>query len=318
MDEIFRLQTTSAMSGWYEDQQAPSADQDDTPRSSGSDLVDRVVENTRVMIEPEERDAFKESRPGVRKDIDGREFIELPLEVTDTFLQRYRDRRSYRNFSLKPISLEDFSHFVACLAEMDVDDNKHKFLYASPGGLNPTQVYFHIKPGRIEGVPGGAYYYHPEKHGLMQLSQVAELDRDMHIPFINTPIFDECAFSVYLVADLNAIVPAYGDRSMHFISLEVGTLSQLLETAAPSANIGLCQIGTIEFDRIAQHFDLNETHMCVHSLVGGAKGAVAEVAPTAGNDAAAKASDLLRRVKELSDSEARDLLRSQKRADDDG
>lgn len=317
MDEIFRLQTVAAMSGWYSDQNTPEDVQDESPQSSGSERVDRIVQATRVMIEPAERDAFKNNRPGVRKDTAQRQFVELPREITADIEQRYRDRRSYRNFSLKPIKLEKFSQFISCMAQLEIDGNKNKFLYASPGGLNPTQVYFHIKPGRIEGVDGGTYYYHPEEHGLMQLSQVAELDRDIHIPFINTPIFDQCAFSVYLVADLNAIVPAYGDRSMHFISLEVGTLSHLLESAAPAAQIGLCQIGTIEFDRIAQHFDLDETHLCVHSMVGGSKSDEPMSAASGVNDPLSKASDLLQRVKELSDEEASELLKQQNSQDKD-
>jgi amino acid adenylation domain-containing protein len=316
MDEIFRLQSTRALAGWYEPAESAKAEQAKPAQSSGSEVVDRIVAETRVMIEPEERDAFKDSRPGVRKDIAGRLLVDLPREVTDEMRERYRSRRSCRNFSLKPVKLQDLSDFVGCLAELSLGENKHKFLYASPGGLNPIQLYLHVKPGRVEGLAEGTYYYHPEQHALMQIAEIAELDRDMHIPFINTPIFDECAFSLFLIADLGSIVPAYGDRSMHFISLEVGAISQLLDMYAAEANIGICHIGTIEFERIAEYFDLKQSHICVHSMVGGAP--ASSEAAAENESAAGKASDILRRVRELSDQEARTLLDSQKRADGEG
>ena len=78
-----------------------------------------------------------------------------------------------------------------------------------------------------------------------------------------------------------------------------------------TANIGICQIGTIEFERIAQYFDLKESHICVHSMVGGTP--AEPVIQGERDTAAGKASDILRRVRELSDQEARDLLDSQKR-----
>ncbi len=46
-------------------------------------------------------------------------------------------------------------------------------------------------------------------------------------------------------------------------------MSQLLETTAPICDIGLCQIGGLEFERIRHLFALDEDHLLVHSLLGG-------------------------------------------------
>jgi hypothetical protein len=61
----------------------------------------------------------------------------------------------------------------------------------------------------------------------------------------------------------------YGERSVHFATIEAGLICQLLETAAPKHGIGLCQIGSLEFPRIRALFDLEESHVLVHSLLGG-------------------------------------------------
>jgi hypothetical protein len=46
-------------------------------------------------------------------------------------------------------------------------------------------------------------------------------------------------------------------------------MTQLLEMSAPAYGMGLCQIGTLEFQRIRHFFALDEDHVLVHSLLGG-------------------------------------------------
>ena len=148
-------------------------------------------------------------------------------------------------------------------------DGKPKYLYASAGGLYPVQTYLYIKPERVEGLSGGIYYYHSVDHRVVLLSGEVEFDRTVYDPLINRPIFDEAAFSIFLIAQLSAIAPMYGEHSRHFADIEAGLMAQLLETSAPSYGIGLCQIGGLDFERIRGSFDLEASHLLVHSLLGG-------------------------------------------------
>ncbi len=50
-----------------------------------------------------------------------------------------------------------------------------KYRYPSAGNLYPVQVYLVIKPGRVAGLDGGAYYYHPARHELARLDDAAPL-----------------------------------------------------------------------------------------------------------------------------------------------
>jgi hypothetical protein len=103
----------------------------------------------------------------------------------------------------------------------------------------------------------------------MVLAPQVELDRRLHDPFINAPIFDQACFSLFLIADLAAIAPLYGELALNFCLLEAGSMSHLLMTAAPVEGIGLCPIGTLDFGRIRPLFALEERHVLVHSLLGG-------------------------------------------------
>lgn len=312
MDEIFRLQTIAALAGYYQERQLPTR----TPRaelaSSPATGVETLVARYRVLLDPADRAAFKKRQPGIRRgNVQGPAVQLARPPMDDVLRQMYAERRSHRRFSLKSISAEQFGTFLSCLMQITLDGGP-KYRYASPGGLYPTQTYLHVKPGRIGGVPEGTYYYHPIEHQLVALQPGAQLDRTIHIPFINTPIFDEAAFSIFLIAQLDAIGPGYGEHAVRFATLEAGIMAHLLETAAPAAGLGLCQIGSIEFDRVRHLFDLDESHVLFHSLVGGLveRGQRDPGAPASieAQGQAQTAANLLQRIKQLSPAEARALL----------
>jgi SagB-type dehydrogenase family enzyme len=127
----------------------------------------------------------------------------------------------------------------------------------------------YVKEGGVESLPSGTYYYHPIDHGLVLLSPGARIDRALYGPFINRPIFDEAAFSIYLIAQLGAIAPIYKKHCIHFATLEAGYMSQLLMVSSSVHKIGLCPIGSMEFKQIHRLFELDESQVLVHSLLGG-------------------------------------------------
>ncbi|MBD2305376.1 amino acid adenylation domain-containing protein [Chroococcidiopsis sp. FACHB-1243] len=308
IDELFRLQSIQALVDYYERQESKSV----SSNTDDSLLGNKLLSSYRIILDPVEREKFKKSRPGVRRDLKETPAIQLERPVVDEELQKkYSDRSSYRKFLLKSISFENFSLFLSCLSQI-ILDGQSKFLYASPGGLNPTQVYLHVKPGRIENVPAGVYYYHPEEHQLVVLTPNVDIDRGVHIPFINTPMFDECAFSIFFIADLDAIGPGYGERGIHFVTLESGIMAHQLEVSAPSYGIGMCQVGSIAFERIRPWFKLKDTHILIHSTLGGyvdsSRSSRPDLSKTSGQTPEKMAVELLERIESLSPSEVKGLL----------
>jgi hypothetical protein len=89
-------------------------------------------------------------------------------------------------------------------------------------------------------------------------------------------------------------------------------MAQVLEMAAASSGLGLCQIGTVEFERVRHLFSLDDTHVLVHSLLGGSIGAEEAAAPDAGEASdereEARAARVVQRVQQLSEAEVGALL----------
>lgn len=219
------------------------------------------------LTESEDRWKFKLKELNFRK-TDAEQFSLDLLQPSPESMKKQRiQRRTFRSFLKQPIPLEKFSEFLSCLMPVDIEGIK-KYRYGSAGGLYPVQTYIYIKPGRIEGIIGGIYYYNPKEHRLILIHENPKIYAYIHFPG-NQEMFVESAFTIFLIGYQKAIEPMYSNRSLHYSILEAGIMSQLLEETAIEQEIGLCQIGEFYFDKIQDLFDLEPDHVLLHSLVGG-------------------------------------------------
>jgi amino acid adenylation domain-containing protein len=221
-----------------------------------------------LQLDPLERLKFKLRKPGLRHENDKPSVQLIKPELDEALLNAYISRRSYRKYTDTPISFEQFSNFLSGLMQVEIEDAPFpKYRYASAGSLYPVQSYLYVKSKRVESLSAGIYYYHPGSHRLLLLSADAQIDRS-DFPD-SQAIFNESAFALFFIGQLNAISPMYGDHARDFCMIEAGLMCQLLETLAPTCQIGLCQIGGLDFQPIRHLFALEENHIYLHCLLGG-------------------------------------------------
>jgi SagB-type dehydrogenase family enzyme len=198
--------------------------------------------------------------------------IDLPAEDLDAAAveARYLSRRSFREFTAAPVAAADLGFLLACLRQRRLASHPlPKRRYGSAGSLYPVQVYLLVAEGRVAGLRGGTYYYHPGAHSLAPLMIGARLDPAAYAP-VNRATYAASAFSLFLVGQMEAIVPVYGgERGRHFAVLEAGAMAQLLESSATAQGLGLCQIGDLDFAALRPFLDLDAGHELLHSMVGG-------------------------------------------------
>jgi amino acid adenylation domain-containing protein len=223
-----------------------------------------------ILNDPAERLRFKLSQHSAWQGRDA-EPVALPrLEFDDATVDRYVSRRSYRNFESDAIATEKFSSLLGSLMQAELQGVPWpKARYGSAGSSYPVQAYIYVKPGRVTGVKAGIYYYHPQQHCLILISQDARLDQNLY-PQPNRGLFQAAAFGIFLIARMEAIEPLYGPAARDYCLLEAGLMTQLLEMSAPDLGIGLCQTGGFEFSAVSHLFDLQKGHVYLHSLLGGA------------------------------------------------
>ncbi|MEO0406588.1 MAG: AMP-binding protein, partial [Cyanobacteria bacterium P01_A01_bin.135] len=217
-----------------------------------------------ALNHPLARLAFKQERRGLRDLPDEPTSVTLPLPAAPPDFRR----QSYRQFLPGPIDLATFSQFLSGLKSAQVATSPlPKYRYASAGSLYPVQTYLYIKPQRIDGVEAGFYYYHPADHQLVRLDE-QDIDLD-GLYGSNQAIAEQAAFSLFLVANLEAIAPLYPKKARDFCLLEAGYMSQLLMDSAPGTGLGLCPLGKFG-PGLQQALALGESHEVLHGLAGGA------------------------------------------------
>jgi SagB-type dehydrogenase family enzyme len=226
-----------------------------------------LLQGIAKIMDPAERNAFKASRPGLRRFAANTESVSLESAAMDE--ADYLRHRSYRDFSAAPVSAAAFGALLGNLRSVQLGGNP-KYLYASAGGLYPVQTYLYIKPERVEGMAGGVYYHDPEQHRLVRIGAESPAVRELYDPLINRPIFDKAAFAIYLVAELAAIGAMYRERALLYATLEAGHITQLLEMRAPDLGTGLCQIGGLETSDLTALLNLQPSQLVLHGLLGGA------------------------------------------------
>ena len=203
------------------------------------------------------------------RDEQGRLVVELdPSSLEDPLLASFAGPRIHHRFAATPLAFERFSELLACLMQVQFPESPlPKYRYPSAGSLYPVQVYLHVKPDRVSGVPGGIYYYHPKHHRLLR-SSTEVMDRDLHAG-TDRSAFELASFSVFLVGELAAVAPAYGELSYDFCLLEAGYMRQLLVLAGAAAAIGFCPIQGLDGRRLHPLLGLEETQLPIYGLLAG-------------------------------------------------
>jgi aryl carrier-like protein len=86
----------------------------------------------------------------------------------------------------------------------------------------------------------------------------------------NQPIFDQAAFSLFLVGAMKAITPMYGEWARDFALLEAGYMSQLLMTEVTRYQLGLCPLGgLVDSAPLQKALILDDSQQILHTLLGG-------------------------------------------------
>ncbi|PEE40233.1 dehydrogenase [Bacillus pseudomycoides] len=193
----------------------------------------------------------------------------IQLKKTNELPAIIKERRSCRQFDMnKPISFSEFSKFISTLKQ--VKEEKIYYHYASAGGLYPIDIFVYIKPKRIEGMKAGFYYYSPSENSLLIVNNIDQVIKSDH-ELINQELFNQSAFSVYLVYNANASIPKYGSDGYLFACIESGIITATLNMVAETLNLGVCSVGHMKFEEIQHFLSLDNHQVFLHGLEVGLK-----------------------------------------------
>lgn len=240
-----------------------------------------------VLVDPAERDAFKRRHRSRPAPVGDGLVISLP-GADDPTDRELLERRTANAFAADPTGVADLAAWLGCLRERVVD-GRARHAWGSAGGIYPVEVYLQVNERGVRGLAPGVYYYDLRAHTLSLLAGEM-LVRPDHHGADNRRLHEQAAVAVFLVADLDAITPLYGELAERFCLIEAGSMGQLLEMRAPRHGLGTRAIGVLDFSTAAAELGLRAGQQLVHSLLGGRSPAVGPAAMPAGSGATAAGS----------------------------
>lgn len=212
-----------------------------------------------------EKIKFRLSQPGIRRFDEDVSTIALPpVELPEDY---YTQRYSHRAYSQQQVPLEKFTRMLATLDQQEINA-RPKYKYGSGGALYPVQCYVYVKDSLVEGVEQGLYYYHPQQRKLFTLQTEACIGSEL-LHGINRTMAEQCAFQIFLIANLDAMEPVYQHYSTNLCLLEAGLMTQLIEQEAAALGMAMCQTGGFNLEPVADKFKMNFKYQLMHALVGG-------------------------------------------------
>ncbi len=208
-----------------------------------------------AVSDPMARLGFKMEQRGLPEDFDEATALPLnPIPVDTITERRFAGRRSARSFMRRPLKAAQFGSWLACLRRPAVDEDDR---VSAP----MFRFLVELKNDAVEGLGAGLYEYLPETHQLHHLTTRALSPRSAHGP-INRPIYDSAAFTLLFLADQRG---AYAEWNL----IDAGDLGQRLMGEGMRYHIGLCPLGGMDCDSLAELAPFEAGLSCVHLFLGG-------------------------------------------------
>jgi SagB-type dehydrogenase family enzyme len=158
-----------------------------------------------------------------------------------------RSRRSTRNFSKKPITLENISQLL--WSAQGVTGAFNERTAPSAGGTFPLEVY--VVAGNVTDLAPGVYKYHFRAHRLQRLIE-GDVREELAAASLDQSCIKCCAAAFVLSAVYERTTKEYGERGTRYVHMELGHVGQNLHLQAVSLKLGAVAVGAFEDDAVAR------------------------------------------------------------------
>jgi SagB-type dehydrogenase family enzyme len=170
--------------------------------------------------------------------------------------QVIKKRKSIRQFSDKPLSLEHLSYLLWASTGIGRREMDYEFRTApSAGALYPIETY--VMANNIEGIQKGIYHYSIKDHKLEKL-KTGDFATDMANAALGQIMVRDAQAVFIWTAILYRSKWKYKQRAYRYFYLDCGHIAQNLALSAVSLGLGSCQIGALFDSEVNSLLDLDD------------------------------------------------------------
>jgi len=200
----------------------------------------------------------RRTRPTLIKKMPG-EKIPLPHPnpnlMDKTLAESLEERRSIRDFSRKPISLEVLSTLLYYTVGVKGDKYGYPIrMFPSAGALQPIEIY--VVVDRVDGLDKGIYHYEPDRHELVLLKK-GEFNQELYGYCLEQEHVKDAPINIVISMVYDRTASKYGFRSYRYALLDVGHVGMNMYLVSTALGLGTCAIGAFEDDPINELLELD-------------------------------------------------------------
>jgi SagB-type dehydrogenase family enzyme len=178
---------------------------------------------------------------------------EVSIDGGRSFAGILRERRSMREFSAAPLSLEAAGQLL--WAAQGVTSSAGERTAPSAGALYPLEVY--LAAGSVDGLASGVYGYRAHGHSL-RAYLAGDRRRELADAALGQAAVLKAPAVLVIAARYARTARKYGARSERYVHIEVGHAAQNVYLQARALGLGTVIVGAFDDDAVRAALELAE------------------------------------------------------------
>ncbi len=151
-----------------------------------------------------------------------------------------KKRRSRRNFTDKPLTMEQLSQILWCA--QGITSEKGQRAVPSAGATFPMTIYVAVDDKTCGKIPAGVYKYLPREHCL-EFHIAGPVREALSAASFNQLFVFKAPVSLICVAEYAITTNKYGERGVRYVHMEAGHIGQNVHLQAEAMGLGTCMVG---------------------------------------------------------------------------
>jgi SagB-type dehydrogenase family enzyme len=213
------------------------------------------LEQTKEKYYPETDQQKGLPRPPFELEYDNSNpLIQLPelgeIKLKDKNLREcIENRKSVREYSKKPLSIEELSYLLWCTQGVkEITYKRILRTVPSAGARHPFETFILVK--NVTGLKSGLYRFIGTKHALIEINLDKNIAQKIKDACGSQDLYDTCATVLIWAAVPYRTAWRYWERGYRYLLIDAGHICQNLYLAGESIDCGVCAVDSFDDDEL--------------------------------------------------------------------
>jgi SagB-type dehydrogenase family enzyme len=172
-----------------------------------------------------------------------------------------KGRRSVREFTPEPLSLEDLSQLL--WSAQGITGRSRGRAAPSAGATYPLELYAVVE--RVSGIDPGLYHYLPKEHSLDCVT-LGPYNTALSDASLGQACVRNASLNLVFAAVYDRTTGRYGERGIRYVHIDVGHASENVYLQCRSLGLGTVAVGAFDDEKVKDALKLKKEESPVYIM----------------------------------------------------